>query len=254
MNPYEILEVPPNASADEIKAAYHRLAKKWHPDRFTGVEKEDAERKFRQLAESFNMLKDVGRREEPGRTPPTPVSPAHQVSPAAPSPPPTTIQLDQEPAPKTVPLHERTASDWYEDAKKAFEARDYDRALGLIQYCLRMNAEKAEHHVLLAKVLDITGGDKKALVKALESAIRLNPKDVDSTIRLAEVFQSVGMYARATKLWETARELAPNHKYFVVEQKKAAAKAAEQVQGMSEQFAVLREQGKALINRLLKRS
>lgn len=249
MNPYEILEISPGASADEIKAAYHRLAKKWHPDRFTGAEKEDAERRFRQLAESFNMLKDSGRREDAARVAEAAPAPAQSPQVTAPA----TIQLDQEQAPKTVPLHEKTATDWYEDAKKAFEGRDYDRALGLVQYSLRMNADKAEPYVLLAKVLDVTGGDKKALVRALESAIRLNPKDVDSTIRLAEVFQSVGMYARATKLWETARELAPNHKYFVVEQKKAAAKAAEQVQGMSEQFVVLKEQGRALINRLFKR-
>lgn len=249
MNPYEILEISPGASADEIKAAYHRLAKKWHPDRFTGAEKEDAERRFRQLAESFNMLKDSGRREDTARVAQATPAPVQAPQAAAPA----SIQLDQEPAPKTVPLHEKTATDWYEDAKKAFDDRDYDRALGLVQYSLRMNADKAEPHVLLAKVLDVTGGDKKALVRALESAIRLNPKDVDSTIRLAEVFQSVGMYARATKLWETARELAPNHKYFVIEQKKAAAKAAEQVQGMSEQFVVLKEQGKALINRLFKR-
>jgi len=193
MNPYEILELPAGSSAEDIKAAYHRLAKKWHPDRFTGPEKEEAERRFRQLAEAFNMLKDAGRREDLNK---------HLAATPTPSEP--VIQLQQERVPPTVPLNERTASDWYEEAKRA---------------------------------------------------IRINPKDVDSTIRLAEVFQTVGMYARATKLWETARYLAPNHRYFVEEQKKASAKAkaAEQLQGMGEQFAVLKEQGKTLINRWLKR-
>jgi tetratricopeptide (TPR) repeat protein len=244
MNPYEILEIAPGSSAEDIKAAYHRLAKRWHPDRFTGAEKEEAERRFRQLAEAFNLLRDAGKREDPAKT-----------AAATQSPTPVTIQLQQEPLPQTVPLHERTATDWYEEAKKAFDSKDYEKALGLIHYCIRMDAEKAEHHVLLAKVLDIGGGDKKTLVKALENAIRLNPKDVDSTIRLAEVFQTVGMYARATKLWETARYLAPNHKYFISEQRKASAKAkaTEHIQGMGEQFAVLKEQGKALVNRWFKR-
>jgi tetratricopeptide (TPR) repeat protein len=244
MNPYEILEISSGSSAEDIKAAYHRLAKKWHPDRFTGAEKEEAEKRFRQLAEAFNILKDSGKREDLSR---------HLAT--SPAPTPVTIQLQQEPIPQTIPLSERTAADWYDEAKQALDAGDYEKALGLVNYCIRISPDKADHHVLLAKVLDIGGGDKKALVKALEAAIRLNPKDVDSTIRLAEVFQSVGMYARATKMWETARYLAPNHKYFVAEQKKASAKAkaTEQIQGMGEQFAVLKEQGKALINRWLKR-
>ena len=244
MNPYETLEISSGSSAEDIKAAYHRLAKKWHPDRFAGAEKEEAEKRFRQLAEAFNMLKDAGKREDVNRSLSAPSAPTQ-----------VTIQLQQEPIPQTVPLSERTAADWYEEAKKACDARDYEKALGLVQYCIRMDSTKAEHHVLLAKVLDVGGGDKKALVKALETAIRINPKDVDSTIRLAEVFQTVGMYARATKLWEIARYLSPNHKYFIAEQKKATAKAkaADQIQGMGEQFAVLKEQGKALINRWLKR-
>jgi len=245
MNPYEILEIAPGASTDEIKAAYHRLAKKWHPDRFTGAEKEEAERRFRQLAESFNMLKDTGRRDEAAKPAAAAASSPVVIAPSVP--------LQPESPPQTVPLHERRASDWYQDAKQAFDEADYDRALGLIQYCLRMDPDTAAHHVLLAKVLDVTGGDRKLLVKALETSIRLNPKDVDSTIRLAELFQSLGMYARATKLWETARNLAPNHKYFVAEQKKAALKADSQPAGMAKQLADLKEQGMGLINRIFRR-
>ena len=62
MNPYEILNVQPGATPEEIKDAYHRLAKQWHPDRFTGADRELAEKKFRQLAEAFAMLKTASPR------------------------------------------------------------------------------------------------------------------------------------------------------------------------------------------------
>jgi len=244
MNPYEILELAPGASADDIKAAYHRLAKKWHPDRFTGAEKAEAEQRFRQLAEAFNMLKDAGRREEVNRNlPPNPAT--TQVE--------TPIQLA--PSSQAVPLRERTAEDWFEEAEEALKTGDHEKALGLIQYCIRLEPKKTEHFVFLAKVLDEGDGDKKALVKALESAIRLNPKDVDSTIRLAEVFQSVGMHARATRMWKTALSLAPNHRYFLAEQRKIGVKAktAEKRGTMGEQFAVLKAQWTAMINRWFKR-
>lgn len=244
MNPYEILELAPGASAYDIKAAYHRLAKKWHPDRFTGAEKAEAEQRFRQLAEAFNMLKDAGRREAVDRNlPPNPAT--TQVE--------TPIQLA--PSSQAVPLYERTAEDWFKEAEEALETGDHEKALGLIHYCIRLEPEKTEYFVFLAKVLDEGGGDKKALVKALESAIRLNPKDVDSTIRLAEVFQSVGMHARATRMWKTALNLSPNHKHFLAEQRKngVKAKTTEKPGTMGEQFAVLKAQWTAMINRWFKR-
>jgi curved DNA-binding protein len=56
---YEILGVPRDASADDIKQAYRRLAKKYHPD----VSKEkDAEARFKEMGEAYATLKDPEKR------------------------------------------------------------------------------------------------------------------------------------------------------------------------------------------------
>jgi curved DNA-binding protein len=56
---YAILGVARDATADDIKAAYRRLARKYHPD----VSKEkDAEAKFKEMAESYETLKDPEKR------------------------------------------------------------------------------------------------------------------------------------------------------------------------------------------------
>ena len=58
---YKIMGVAEDASADEIKLAYRRLARKFHPD----VSKEsDSEEKFKQVAEAYQVLKDGERRAE----------------------------------------------------------------------------------------------------------------------------------------------------------------------------------------------
>ena len=48
---YKILGVEKNASADEIKRAYKKVAIKYHPDRNPGDK--EAEEKFKQAAEAY---------------------------------------------------------------------------------------------------------------------------------------------------------------------------------------------------------
>ena len=45
-NYYDILEVSPKASKEVIEKAYRVLAKKYHPDRYTGDKKKIAEEKL----------------------------------------------------------------------------------------------------------------------------------------------------------------------------------------------------------------
>jgi DnaJ family protein A protein 2 len=52
MNPYEVLQVSRNASKDEIKKAYRKLALNHHPDR--GGQEE----KFKEISEAYNILSD----------------------------------------------------------------------------------------------------------------------------------------------------------------------------------------------------
>ena len=55
---YEILGVGREATEKEIKAAYRKLARKWHPDLRPPAEKAAAEKKFKRINEAYEVLKD----------------------------------------------------------------------------------------------------------------------------------------------------------------------------------------------------
>jgi len=58
-NAYKILEIPKTATINEIKAAYRKMAKKYHPDKVIHLGREHqkgAEEKFRQVQEAYELF------------------------------------------------------------------------------------------------------------------------------------------------------------------------------------------------------
>ncbi len=58
---YEILGVSKTATDDEIKKAYRKMAKKWHPDA-NPDNKQEAEKKFKEVNEAYEVLSDSQKR------------------------------------------------------------------------------------------------------------------------------------------------------------------------------------------------
>src|ERR1700742_1733419 len=61
---YEVLSVTKTADGDEIKRSYRRLAMKYHPDRNDGDGKHEAEVKFKEAAEAYEVLSDPAKRQK----------------------------------------------------------------------------------------------------------------------------------------------------------------------------------------------
>jgi tetratricopeptide (TPR) repeat protein len=275
MNPYEVLQIKPEASAEEIMAAYLRLAQHWHPDRYTGAEKLEAAMRYRELAEAFTKLKGVGRPQgQPSQsqpaapaTPPSPFAtqgfaPGIELSPSvasassAPAPPAPfesqkiRVQTEAEIA-ESAPRSEQTLST---KAKSAFENGQHQSALDMITEAIRLDPETYENYVLQVKILDAMEGDKRALVQALEHCLRLNKKDADSAIHLAQIYQSMGMQTRATRYWEWAYNLEPKHPFFQQQETGAKGKLMDTAEDIKGSLNNLMSDAKGLFGRFGKRT
>jgi curved DNA-binding protein CbpA len=59
-NPYEVLGVSQNATDEEIKSAYRKLAKKYHPDNYTDSPLADlAEEKMKEVNEAYDQIMNM---------------------------------------------------------------------------------------------------------------------------------------------------------------------------------------------------
>jgi DnaJ-class molecular chaperone len=61
---YQVLGLPRTASADDIKKAFRRLARQYHPDLHTGAKKAEMEKRFKELNEAHEVLSDPDKRKK----------------------------------------------------------------------------------------------------------------------------------------------------------------------------------------------
>jgi molecular chaperone DnaJ len=59
-NPYQVLGIHPTADDEEIKRAYRRLAKQFHPDR--NPDSRHSEERFREVSRAYEILRDPKKR------------------------------------------------------------------------------------------------------------------------------------------------------------------------------------------------
>ena len=62
MNYYEILNLKKDATKSEIKKAYYKLAQKYHPDKVSENDREEATKKFQEIGEAYEVLSDPEKR------------------------------------------------------------------------------------------------------------------------------------------------------------------------------------------------
>jgi tRNA A-37 threonylcarbamoyl transferase component Bud32 len=247
---FEVLGIGRGAGTVEIKEAYFRLAKPFHPDAHRGLPLEDlAEQRhavFIRLGEAYDTLRHAETRARyerqyapragarPAFTPPAPsppAPPAHAPSappfstrvgaapPAAPAPPrpePPRVEPPRAAAPPSAPFPtsplEKAAADIMAAEGHVRDAR-YWEAIKLLEPILGhvRGAMETQVRLLLGQSYIKNPNWVKRGADQLQIVIDTDPRNAEAHYLLGLVFKSNGLKQRAAAMFRRAVELAPRH-------------------------------------------
>lgn len=209
-NHYEILGVPRTASDLEIKSAYHKLARRFHPDKAESPEKAASlEVEFSRISTAYNTLKDKDKRAAYDRTLPG-GSDAGKGK-------------DDESAPGTSGgsagsgktanhgsfVNAATEANRASVARRAFvkgtqtmATGDYAKASELFEMAIKNNDREAMYHAKLALALLRSHRSFNRATEAAKKAIELDPYNSDYRIILAELYEGANIKSMAIATYE----------------------------------------------------
>lgn len=181
INYYEVLGVERGASEKEIRDCFRKLAREQHPDRFSGAEKAEAERRFQGLTEAVNVLTNAAKRA------------AH----------------DRE----LQAAGTRSTSDPKEIARayvvlgvKAWKENNYEAAAANFDMAVNHNPAdaKAQHYLALAAAR-VPSRARQAIV-AIEAAVQREPYNPTYLKDAGMLCKRAGLTAKAERYLEQALE------------------------------------------------
>jgi tetratricopeptide (TPR) repeat protein len=218
-NHFEVLGLSRSVGEAEVKEAYFRLAKRFHPDVHHGTSlgdlRDELEAVFIRLGEAHETLRDPRKRsdyeERLGRQRPKPVAAAAAAggSPVTASP-----AEPAAPEPPRDPEEEaRLAEEAIRKAAKLFELERYWDAIQLLQPALEavQGKTRLRGQLTLARCYAKNPRWAKEAESVLLATTRESPQATDAWALLGEIYAQKGLRTRAVTMYRKALELKPDH-------------------------------------------
>ncbi len=174
---YDVLGVGPDASDEDIRAAFRKLTLKYHPDRFSSDRRENAEKRFQEITEAFNVLSRPDLRQKYDREIVVPGS--------------TRSQDPRE-------LGRRLAA----KGAQEYKAGSFQEAQEHLELAVHHDDSNSRAHYFLGMTLLHFSGQQKEALRHLDRAVNLEPENVAIRGEAARCFLAAGMKLRAQRLAE----------------------------------------------------
>ncbi len=184
--PYEILSVKTDAGPDELQAAYHEMAKRFHPDRFQSKEfslqdRDKAERVFSAINAAYTTLRDPAARASYDETRLAKESKVEAALKAK--------------AAKSE--EEAQVEALFQEGRRSLARGDYKKAVDQLKSCVWLNPKKASYNYFLG----LAESEIPSLMKSAEQhflkAMELEGVSADSRLSLAKLYIKVRLPRKA---------------------------------------------------------
>ena len=194
-NYYQILEVDPKATIDQIREAYFSLAKDFHPDRLAALGLQDlakpAEEIFRYVNEAHSTLGDRDKR----------------------------IEYDKElrEGDKKQEVHNALTAEFaFQKGLVHLRTKAFPEALQSFKEAYKLNPKEGEHlaYTACSLVSDPKGDAKKLLPMVKEQllkSIHISPHSAACHHFLGEIYLAMGEERRAFTCFDKVLEIQPKH-------------------------------------------
>ncbi len=196
---YQLLNVPADASQDEVKRAYFEMARKFHPDAFGG----DLPAESRQAV--FEVFNAVTKAYQAliARAPKTTASAsAASVGTDLAS----VLKSSEERAEGKV-----RANVLFRKGQKLYDEGRFGGAAAMFQEAVHLDPQRSEYFLWLARAEAKVPTLVKKSEKDYQQASRLGPDDPEPHVGLALLYKKEGLLNLAAKHLEKAAELDPSH-------------------------------------------
>lgn len=205
-NHYQVLGVSRTADQETLKQTYHRLARRFHPDRFHQEPelRSRVEDVFARIAQAYEILRDKRTRAaydlKIGQESLSSTSPETRSQTAQPS----------SPASSNMSPAER-AEEQYQRGQEALRAGKAALALSSLAEAARLAPSVARYRAQYGQALAASTQMRHRAETEIQAAIMLEPSNVLYRIMLARLYQKLGFIKRAQGEVERVRSLDPGN-------------------------------------------
>lgn len=189
---YEMLGVTATSSPGEVKQSFHRLARKFHPDRHMGQSEWIGllQELMSRLSTAYKTLVDEEKRARYDK---------QLVSAGA-----FTLGQDKTESQETV-------DECLARAKESLRAHNFAGSILWLRKCVEIAPDVAKYHAMLARSLAALPQYRQEAIGCFEKAIELDPWNTSTYFQFAELYELMRLPWRAVPLYRKILEIDPAH-------------------------------------------